>query len=169
MKTLKKLLIVGIGAGLCGAALGADGRDRDQTYDWRQSAGYSADGCTLRDVVGTWLFATGIGRQMLPNLPPDKDITALGTMTIGPDGVVTGAFDFTVQETFFVPGARYEGWVQINEDCTGTLTFATSEESSRTDSIAIVGRDEILGMSQDPFNLWTYQVRRIGSSSRRDD
>ena len=113
MKTLQKLLIVGIGAGLCAAAHGADGRDR-------QPAGYSVDGCSLRDVVGKWVFATGIGQQMLPNLPPDKDITALGTMTIDPDGVVTGVFGFTVQETFFAPGIRYEGSVQIDEDCTGT-------------------------------------------------
>jgi len=37
----------------------------------------------------------------------------------------------------------------------------------RSDSIAVLSRTEILGMSQDSANLWTYQVRRIPSDLRK--
>jgi hypothetical protein len=126
-------------------------------------------GCSLRDVAGQWLFATGIGRQMLPGFPPDKDITALGTMDIRPDGTLTGTFDVTVQDSFFIPGIGYDGTVVINPDCIGTLTFVTGVGPVRTDSIAVVGRGEMIGMSQDPANLWTYQVRRVGYFNHRSD
>ena len=119
-------------------------------------------GCSIRSVAGEWLFATGIGRQMLEELfPPDKDLTALGTMTIYPDGSIAGAFDVTVQDTAFVPNVPYSGSIVVNRDCTGSVTFITGVGTERTDSIAIVEWNEILGMSQDPRNLWTYQMRRI--------
>ena len=56
-----------------------------------------------------------------------------------------------------------------DSDCTGTVSFATSVGSVRTDSIVVVNRREILGMSQDPANLWTYQVRRIAGPGRAND
>ena len=119
------------------------------------------DDCSTNSIAGDWVFATGIGRQMLGGpFPPDKDITAIGTMTFAPDGSVSGVFDATVQDTFFLPDNTYSGSVVINRDCTGTLTFITSAGTVRTDSIVVVERSEILGMSQDPSNLWTYVVRR---------
>jgi hypothetical protein len=99
---------------------------------------------------------------MLDGFPPGKDITAIGTMNIAHDGSLTGTFDVTVQDTAFVPEIPYSGSVQVNDDCTGTLSFATALGSVRTDSILVVDRSEILAMSQDPLNLWTYQVRRVG-------
>jgi len=63
------------------------------------------DGCSVRSIAGNWLFATDIGRQMLGEpFPPDKDITALGTMHIGRDGTISGTFDVTVQDFAFLPG-----------------------------------------------------------------
>ncbi|MDX1500213.1 MAG: hypothetical protein R3176_09965 [Woeseiaceae bacterium] len=122
--------------------------------------------CSVKQIAGSWLFATSVGRQMLgAPFPPDKDITAIGTMYIAADGTLTGTFDVTVEDFAFVPGVGYAGTVTVNPDCTGTITFATSVGSVRSDSIAVVNRGEILGMSQDPLNLWTYQVRRLPGSA----
>ena len=138
-------------------------------------AGTPADanaGCSVKDIAGKWIFATGIGRQSLGgNFPPEKDITAIGTMNINRDGTLEGKFDVTVEDAF--PGSlTYAGSVVVNPDCTGTLNFVTSAGSSRIDSFAIVNRHQILAMSQDPANLWTYQIRRIARglvNNRRDD
>lgn len=120
------------------------------------------DSCSIRAIAGNWLFATSIGRQMLgAPFPPDKDITAIGTMNIALDGTLSGTFDVTVEDFAFLPGVTYTGSVVVNPDCTGTLSFATSADSVRTDSIAVVSRREMLGMSQDFLNLWTYQIRRV--------
>lgn len=128
-----------------------------------------ADGaCSTRTIAGSWVFATAIGRQML-GFPEGKDITAIGTMNITGDGSVSGKFDATVQDTVFLPGNTYSGSVVVNRDCTGTVTFVTSAGTVRTDSIVVVASDEILGMSQDPLNLWTYQVRRVSGKRARDD
>ncbi len=126
--------------------------------------------CSTKAIAGKWLFATSIGRQMLGEpFPPDKDITAIGTMNISRDGSLSGSFDVTVENFGFVPGLLYVGSVTVNPDCTGTIHFVTSQGSERTDSIAVLSKREILAMSQDPQNLWTYQVRRIAKSLRRGD
>lgn len=119
--------------------------------------------CSIKDIAGKWIFATGVGRQSL-GFPSDGDMTALGTMNIERDGSLSGTFDATVEDFAPLLSVTYFGYVQVNPDCTGTITFATSAESSRTDSIAIINRREILGMSQDPANLWTYQIRRIAAN-----
>ena len=124
-------------------------------------------GCRVSSLAGEWIFATSIGRQMLGGpFPPDKDITALGTMHVNRDGSVSGKFDVTVEDTIFLPDVGFDGSITLERDCTGTLTFVTAVGSVRTDSIALVAHDEALGMSQDPANLWTYQMRRIGRGSR---
>lgn len=127
------------------------------------SQAHAGGKCSTRMLAGKWVFATSIGRQMLgAPFPPGKDITAIGTMNIERNGSLSGEFDATVQDTFFLPGNTYSGAVVIDSDCTGTLTFITSQGTVRTDSIVVVSRKEMIGMSQDPLNLWTYQVRRIG-------
>lgn len=124
--------------------------------------------CGTRQMSGNWLFATAIGRQALGEpFPPGKDITAIGTMDVDRKGVLTGTFDITVQDFGFIPGLTYTGTISVNSDCTGTVTFVTSAGSARTDSIAVVSRNEFFGMSQDPNNLWTYTAKRI--SGRGDD
>ncbi len=126
--------------------------------------------CSVRDISGNWMFATSIGRQMLgAPFPPDKDITAIGTMNIERDGSLSGTFDVTVQDTVFLPGIVYTGSVVVHPDCTGTVTFQTSVGSVRSDSIVVINRREILAMSQDPLNLWTYQIRRIARGLNRGD
>ena len=117
--------------------------------------------CSVTMLQGHWLFATGIGHEMLgAPFPPGKDITAIGTMKVNRDGSIEGTFDATVENSFFLPGVTYTGSITLNRDCTGTVTFITAAGTARTDTIALVARDEMLGMSQDPDNLWTYQVRR---------
>ena len=119
------------------------------------------DGCSTSMLAGRWLFATGIGHQALANAPPGSgDITALGTMNIRRNGDVEGTFGVTFEGTVFAPSVPYAGTVVVNADCTGTLSFTTGNGTTRTDSIAVLSRYEIWGMSQDPKNLWTYQVRR---------
>lgn len=126
--------------------------------------------CSTRAIAGHWVFATGVGRQMLGDpFPAGKDITAIGTINIGKDGSLSGKFDVTVQDSFFFPDVVFSGSVTVNPDCTGTLTFVTDVGTARTDSIVVVDRREMLGMTQDPLNLWTYQVRRISSKPADDD
>lgn len=121
--------------------------------------------CSVRQLAGSWIFATDIGRQALgAPFPPDKDVTAIGTMNIKRDGTLDGAFDLTVQDFGFIPAITYVGEVILNPDCTGTVSFETSVGSMRVDSIAVLSRREILAMSQDPANLWTYQIRRIATN-----
>jgi len=127
----------------------------------------AGDSCSTRAIAGSWVFATGVGRQML-GFPPGKDITAIGTMNIAKDGSVSGEFDTTIQDEMFFSDIAYAGTVDVNADCTGTLTFETIF-GARTDSIVVVDRREMLGMSQDPFNLFTYQVRRISSNDDGDN
>ena len=126
--------------------------------------------CSTRAIAGQWVFATNVGRQMLGEpFPPEKDITAIGTMNIDRHGNVSGTFDVTVQDFAFIPGIPYNGSVTVNPDCTGILDFVTGVGSQRTDSIVVVNRREMLGMSQDPQNLWNYQVRRIANHVAGDD
>lgn len=133
-----------------------------------QSAG-ATERCSGKHMAVRWEFATSKGQQLLGvPFPPGKDITAIGTMNIERDGSLSGKFDVTLAESFFQPDFTYAGSIIVNPDCTGTITFTTSAGSAGTDSIVVVDRSEILGMSQDPNNLWTYQVRRI-SGNRRED
>ena len=166
MKVMQKFSMTFAAAALCSGVFGASAAGADEVYDAADQTILAKSRCTVRKVAGRWLFATSIGRQMLPDLPPDKDITALGTMTIERDGTVSGTFDVTIEDVVFMPGIPYNGSVVINPDCTGTLVFVTGADSARTDTIAVVGRSEMIGMSQDPANVWTYQVRRVGPLSR---
>ena len=77
------------------------------------------DSCSVRAIAGNWLFATGIGHQMLgAPFPPDEDITAIGTMNIALDGTLSGTFDVTVENFIFLPGVSYTGSVMVNPDLT---------------------------------------------------
>jgi len=126
--------------------------------------------CSVRALAGHWVFATGIGRQSLgPPFPEGKDITAIGIFSVDRFGNTTGKFDATVQDSFYLPDNTFSGSITVNPDCTGTVTFTTSVGTTRLDSIVVVSRSEILGMTQDPLNLWTYQVRRISSKPANDD
>jgi len=136
------------------------------------AAGGKSD-CSVRAVAGKWAFMTGIGRQMLGEpFPPGKDVTALGTMNIDRHGNLEGVFDLTVQDFAFIPRLTYAGSITVNDDCTGTVEFVTSNGAARTDSIVVLSGREMRGMSQDPNNLWTYEVRRLPVRHRgrdRDD
>ena len=122
--------------------------------------------CTTNMLAGRWVFATGVGHQSLsiPNRPPPGDITAIGTMNIRRGGSLEGVFDVTFEAAAFRGGIPYSGTVTVNADCTGTLSFTTGAGSSRTDSIVVLNRYEIWGMSQDPNNQWTYSVRRLAGA-----
>jgi hypothetical protein len=129
-----------------------------------------ADGpCSAQAIAGHWVFATNVGRQLLGGpFPPGKDIAAIGTMNLDRFGNMSGKFDVTVQDFAFIPDIQYTGSVTVNPDCTGTVTFVTTLGTERTDSIVIVNQREMLGMSQNPFNLWNYQVRRISGEPAKD-
>jgi len=137
-----------LGAALAGAAGSADARGRDL--------------CSTEALAGKWIFATGVGRQMLGEpFPPDQDITAIGTWNVDRHGNLEGVFDVTVENFAHLADVSYSGSVTVNDDCRGTVEFVTSAGSARTDSITVVSPWEILGMSRDPANLWTYEVRRL--------
>jgi hypothetical protein len=121
--------------------------------------------CSVRSIAGAWMFATDLGQQ---KIFPGGDITAIGTMNIDSNGNLSGKFDATVAEFRFLPNIPYSGSVTVNSDCTGTLTFVTGAGTMRTDSIVVLSRSEMWGMSQDPLNLWTYKVRRISKVPGQD-
>lgn len=131
------------------------------------SPAFADRACSLNDIAGNWVFATGIGQQNLPIPPADGDITAIGTMNIARDGSLQGTFDATIYQDQFLQSVPYWGSIVVNADCTGTIEF-TTPISSRRDSIVIVNRREMIGMSQDPLNLWTYQIRRLAGFEDSD-
>ena len=120
---------------------------------------FAGDGpdCTARMLAGRWMFATDVGKQ---TFFPGGDITAIGTFRVDRAGKLNGTFDATVAQWMHLPGLTFTGTFTVNPDCTGTLSFVTSNGRSRTDSIVILG-DRIRGMSQDIQFLWTYEARRM--------
>ena len=120
---------------------------------------FAGDGpdCTARMLAGRWMFATDVGKQ---TFFPGGDITAIGTFRVDRAGKLNGTFDATVAQWMHLPGLTFTGTFTVNPDCTGTLSFVTSNGRSRTDSIVILG-DRIRGMSQDVQFLWTYEARRM--------
>lgn len=125
------------------------------------SAEPPGDRCSTAMLAGRWVFATGIGHQALANAPAPGDVTAIGTMNIRRNGDVEGVFDVTFEGAAFRAGVSYSGTVSVNADCTGTVSFVTAAGTARTDSIVVLNRYELLGMSRDPKNLWTYEARRL--------
>jgi len=120
---------------------------------------FAGDGpdCSARMLAGRWMFATDVGVQ---SFFPGNEITAIGTFRVDRLGKLSGKFDATVAQWMHLPGLTFTGAFTVNADCTGTLSFVTSNGRSRTDSIVIVG-DLIYGMSQDVQFLWTYRARRM--------
>lgn len=127
-------------------------------------ADHGEPGCSVRELAGRWIFATGVGQ--VADL--GADITALGTMNFDRHGNLHGKFDNNIAGVASFQNVEYFGTVELNPDCTGTLTFETDDGFVRADSIAVVGKNEMLGMSRDPGNLWTYQIRRISRRTHND-
>ncbi len=123
-----------------------------------QSA-FATNDCSTRSLAGRWMFATDVGHQA--RFPGGGDITAIGTFHVDRQGNVSGRFDATVQDFGFLSGVGFTGTFVVNRDCTGTLTFVTSNGATRTDSIVVVDPWRIRGMSQDISNLWTYNAERL--------
>lgn len=89
-------------------------------------------------------------------------------MKIDRYGNVEGEFDATVQDAFLLPSVPYSGTLVLDRGCIGTLTFVTGQGTVRVDTVAVLSRREMRGMSQDPANLWTYDVRRIRPARNGD-
>jgi len=121
------------------------------------AAAEDAGRCSPKMLVGSWIFATEVGQ--FPAF--GGDLTALGTMDVDRHGNLTGSFDVTVAESDFYAGVPYWGTISIDEDCTGVVEFETGAGSTRRDTIALVSRTEMWGMSQFPENLWTYRARKL--------
>jgi hypothetical protein len=149
MKAMITVTLFSISLLLTTAAIGKDGKDE----------------CATRDLAGRWIFASDVGQQLIFLPASEGNITAIGTMNFDKQGNLSGEFDATVAGFIFLPGNTYFGSVTVNPNCTGTLTFQTSTGTFRIDSIAVISRDEMWGMSQDPSNLWTYEMRRISGKS----
>ena len=122
--------------------------------------------CNVESIAGSWLFGTEVGQQSI--FPEPGDITAIGTMNIDSMGNVSGEFDATVSEFTSLTNIVYTGTVTVNPDCRGTLTFVTGAGTSRTDTIGVLSRSEMWGMSRDIASLWTYRVRRISKAPGPD-
>jgi hypothetical protein len=119
--------------------------------------------CSTQAMAGRWVYASTVSQQVLaPGLPPIT-FSSIGTINVDRYGTISGKFDFTALDLVFFPDVAYTGSVNVNPDCTGTLYFLTSDGFERTDSIVVVDRNEMLGMSRDPLAVFTYQVRRIKS------
>jgi hypothetical protein len=126
------------------------------------SSAASANGvhetCSIGKLAGRWAFATDVGHETISF---GGDITALGTFTVDRRGRVEGTFDVTFENNAFVQDVPFEGEMTVDADCTGTLSFVTGAGTARTDSLLMLNRYELWGMSRDPQNLWTYRVRRL--------
>jgi hypothetical protein len=116
------------------------------------------DGCSIEKLAGRWAFATDVGHETITF---GGDITALGVFRLARNGAVSGEFDVTFESNLFVPGVTFEGTMTVDRDCRGSLTFVTATGATRTDSIFVLNRYQIWGMSQDPQNLWTYRAARV--------
>jgi hypothetical protein len=113
-----------------------------------------------RMLAGRWMFATDVGHQI--RFPGGGHITAIGVFRFDRQGtLLDGVFDATAENFRLLPGITFTGSVVVNANCTGTLTFVTSGGVTRTDSIVVLGPGFVRGMSQDPDNLWTYEMRRL--------
>ena len=129
-----------------------------------------ADGpCSTRALAGHWVYASSVGQQVSDPLLPAIAVSSLGTINIDRQGNISGKFDFTVQGVGSFLDITYTGSVTVNPDCAGILYFLTSDGGERTDSIVVVDRNEMLGMSLDDQTVFTYQVRRISSKPANDD
>ena len=119
---------------------------------------YKYRGCSVRDLAGKWVFYTDVGtdHQLGGVL-----ITALGTMNIDYSGNVEGTFDVNAEQLFTFSGLEYFGEASINSNCMGTLVFQTNAPSERTDSILLINRHTIQGMSITDGVIWTYTAKRI--------
>ena len=126
--------------------------------------------CSTQAMAGHWVYASSVGLTTSgDSAVPANRITSIGTVNIDKYGNMSGKFDLTVEDLISVLDITYTGWISVNSDCTGTVYFLTSTGSERTDSIVVVDRTEILGMSRNPANIFTYQVRRISGKPANDD
>lgn len=149
-------------AGLAAAALGLS--DASTSADTGRRAP-----CSTRMVAGSWFFATDVGHIRKPALGVEGDITALGRLDIDRHGNIVGAFDATVKLGPHLPDVPFWGSIAVASDCTATVEFETGAGTFRRDTVAILGHDEMWGMSQDPENLWNYTMRRRpGGRGHRD-
>jgi hypothetical protein len=131
-----------------------------------------ADGpCSAKAMVGRWVYASGVSQsqQALDPPPPAVTLSSIGTINVDRFGNISGKYDLTVLGIVFMADVTYTGFLTVNPDCTGTLFYQASNGSMRTDSIVVVNRNEMLGMSRDPQTVFTYQVRRISSEPANDD
>ncbi len=135
------------------------------TQDEQVGAESQAQSCSLRDVTGSWMFATGVGQLFAPAPPfSGQAITAIGTMNIDAQGNLSGKFDNTIAGFGSFTNNTYNGTIEVNSDCTATVVFTTSEGRSRTDSMVIVeDGSEMLGMTRDKTLPWTATFKRIRS------
>ena len=112
--------------------------------------------CSLKGLAGTWAFSTDVS----PNSPLGVEATALGIITIKPNGTSSGVFDVTFAHTNALRNVPFEGTVSVGKDCRGTGTLMTPS-GPRTDSLIVLNRNEVWGMTLDPEGLWTYRWRRL--------
>ena len=124
--------------------------------------------CSTQAMAGNWVYASSVSQAIGPD-GVARPITSIGTINVDKHGNVSGKFDVAILGVFFIPDNTYVGTLTVAPDCTGTLYFLQSNGFERMDSIVVVNRSEMLGMSQDPNVIFTYQVRRISSKPVDDD
>ena len=137
------------------------------------SARAQTPACSVSQLEGAWVFATGIGQlsavsPLLSARVRGKQLTAIGTINIDARGNASGTFVQTVADVG-AANNTYTAQITVNADCTGTVSLTTGSGATRTDSIVImIGRDPLVseywGMSQVDAIMLTYTARRIAPS-----
>ncbi len=122
--------------------------------------------CSLKTIVGSWVYATGVGEFRDENGNLTGRGTSMGTWNVDKDGNMTGEFDATLSflgyRNLVLEDVEYWGPVTVYPDCTGTYSFETEHGSTRTESIVISGNgSEIRGMSHTEGVLWTFTLKRV--------
>ena len=116
--------------------------------------------CSNESMAGRWAFATDLGHLVQEDgsvIPA----SAVGIFTLDKEGNFEGVFDVTLQGLAYIPDIPWWGTMQVGPDCRGTASFETASGSTRTDSFVLVSQWEALGMTQSPFEVWTYTMRKL--------
>lgn len=118
--------------------------------------------CSVEALAGNWVFASNDAGRFFEDGTATEVATVMGSLSIETDGTFDGEFDLIFGGVIALLDVFWEGEMTVDPDCRGTTFFSVPAfGTSRSDTIAVVSAHEILGMSLDPTNIWSYQMRKL--------
>jgi hypothetical protein len=150
-----KLVLVIVAVAVLPALIGCGTGDPLQAQD------PPAQPCSIKTVVGSWVFASDVGTILGVG-----NVTAVGTLEIKADGTGHGRFAFSTNfgESGSFEDSTFDETLTVNPDCTAVAVVTDSQGGPpRTDNL-VISRDgrEMRGMVVDPADfLWTFKLERV--------